>query len=639
MRSKRLSCKVAGENRLAPRRPGGWINGTLLRKNLMRFWPLWAVYAALWVIMLPVMQAVRLFGEEAGRMSQERLAVQAASTLLEFSARICLFVSIVAGCLFAMALFSYLYSARSVGMMHAFPIRREGLFLTNYLSGAAVFLATDVVTVLLTAAVHAGAGVLNWKNLMIFFWCNAGEMLFFYSFAVFCAMFTGQILALPAFYAILNALAVGLNRLIQSFAAAFLYGYQVSSPAWIQWLTPVGKLLELSIRHTSSKSDTSMPVGLENLHIVTVYALCGAAFAVLALLVYKKRRSESAGDTVSVRLMRPVFLWGVGLCCAFGLGQGIYYLLYNRSDGTQVAFAPMMLCIVLFGLVGYFGAKMLLNKTFRVFRSSWRGAAALAAVLVLIGWGTATDVLKISDRVLDVSEVQALQFRVGGENFSSGMTEDPALIQKLAMVQKRLIAEKDLMRRRGRVYRAENGNGGSEGYNSAQFSLDYTLRNGTVKRWSYTIFYKSADVTSAGDNAISRLGVLMRSPEMQEASLLGQFQSHEIRSGEMEYPAGGGNKTVPFDQDTAKRIYRAIRADVEAGNFGKNQFDHTGWEAESYVNALTLYYAEEDGNLNGISLNFSKNCTATVAALKAAGIVDAEHPLRTVTQMQSAQKA
>ena len=35
----------------------------------------------------------------------------------------------------AMAVWSYLYNARSVGLMHTLPIRREGLFLTNFLSG------------------------------------------------------------------------------------------------------------------------------------------------------------------------------------------------------------------------------------------------------------------------------------------------------------------------------------------------------------------------------------------------------------------------------------------------------------------------------------------------------------------------
>lgn len=638
MQSKTLSSEIVGKNRPASK-PSGWINGALLRKNLIRFWPLWAAYAAFWIIVMPVLQAVQLFGEEARQKSANHavLAAAAASMLLENSRILCMVVAVVAGCLFAMALFSYLYSARSVGMMHAFPICREGLFLTNYFSGVTVFLTTDVAVVLLTAAVHAGAGVLNWKNLMIFFWCNAGEMLFFYSFAVFCAMFTGQILALPVFYAILNGLAAGVNMLLQSFAGAFLYGYQVSSPFWIKWLTPAWKLTELSARYPGGEQVHS-PTGLENLHIVTVYAICGVIFAVLALLVYKTRRSETAGDTVSVRCMRPIFLWGVALCSAFSLGQGIYYLLRDHSGETQANFVPMMICIVLCGLVGYFSAKMLLKKSFRVFRGSWRGAAALVAIVLLIGWGTSADILKIAGRIPAASEVRSLQFQIGGENFSTGSTKDSALIQKFTMVQKAVISEKNLMRQRAEVYNRENREGGSVEYNSAQFSLYYTLKDGTVKRWNYSIFYKSSDVTSSGGNAISKLAALVRSPKMQEASLLNPLQMHKVQNGEMEYLVNGENKAVPFDQDAAERIYQAIRADVEAGNFGRNQFNRAKWEEETYVNTLTLYYAEKGGDLRGISVSFSKNCTATIAALKQAGVADAEHPLQAMSAVQTNEK-
>ena len=46
--------------------------------------------------------------------------------------------------------------------------------------------------------------------------------LFFYSFAVFCAMFTGHILALPAFYGILSVLAVVMVQLVNEVLRAIV---------------------------------------------------------------------------------------------------------------------------------------------------------------------------------------------------------------------------------------------------------------------------------------------------------------------------------------------------------------------------------------------------------------------------------
>ena len=44
------------------------------------------------------------------------------------------------GLVCAMAVFSYLYSSRSACMMHALPLRREALFLTQYLAGLSFLL-------------------------------------------------------------------------------------------------------------------------------------------------------------------------------------------------------------------------------------------------------------------------------------------------------------------------------------------------------------------------------------------------------------------------------------------------------------------------------------------------------------------
>ena len=65
-------------------------------------------------------------------------------------------ISLVYTALCALAVWSYLYSARSVGMMHTLPIRREGIFLTNFLSGFSMALIPYAVT----GAVAAGLAFL-----------------------------------------------------------------------------------------------------------------------------------------------------------------------------------------------------------------------------------------------------------------------------------------------------------------------------------------------------------------------------------------------------------------------------------------------------------------------------------------------
>lgn len=308
-------------------------NGALLRKDLCRFWPLWCAYLAVWLVAVPLNQFLTLFGISARYNTPIQLMDAAISNLLSMGTEMGLWMGLAFGCFFAMALFSYLCSARSVGMMHSFPIRREGLFFTHYLAGCIVFLSSLAVTGLLAAAVQGAAGVLEWRNIGLWFICSAGQMLFFYSFAVFCTMFTGQILAVPVFYAALNVVVMALCQAVQMLGSIFLYGYNGGgTPAWVRWLTPpyqlMARLEATGTWNEELRCDVDHTV--TGLGTLGVYVLAGLVLAGAALAVYRVRRSETAGDVVAVSWARHVFRFGLGICAALTVGQWLYYLIWSE---------------------------------------------------------------------------------------------------------------------------------------------------------------------------------------------------------------------------------------------------------------------------------------------------------------------
>lgn len=237
------------------RHPKGWFSPTLFRKNLTRFWPIWALYGAVWFLILTIGTLnSRGLGQHGPAETMDRFYP---TGFVVKTIPMGVYISLIFGVLAAMAVFSYLYNSRPAGLMHALPIRREGLFLTNYLSGLCFFLIPIAGIVLLTlfAQVYAGYGV-NFTSLFLWAWCQALMSLFFYSFAVFCAMFTGHILALPAFYGILNGLAAALYYLFAQMASQFLFGYVSSQSGTlsdlISWLTPV-------LRYSRTLGSTGSP--------------------------------------------------------------------------------------------------------------------------------------------------------------------------------------------------------------------------------------------------------------------------------------------------------------------------------------------------------------------------------------------
>ena len=288
-----------------------FFNFGLLRKNAVRFSPIWIGYFICWAVAMPVTLAMRLMEEDATLGSLDVAGY--VGTLLQGG----VIATFVYGIIVAMAVWSYLYSSRSVSLMHALPIRRSGLFLTNYVSGLLFIIVPHLVVALLTLFVTAMAGAAAPGMILSWFWGMCAMGLFFYSFATFIAMFTGHILALPVFYVIYNFLVFVLYYMIEAFTAPFLYGLTgvgLGGEKFVEWLTPVvnlsGRVFTDSVYEEVTEADGIIryaglqEVTLNGMELLPVYAAAGIVLAVLAYVVYRTHRSETAGDVVCVEWAR-----------------------------------------------------------------------------------------------------------------------------------------------------------------------------------------------------------------------------------------------------------------------------------------------------------------------------------------------
>lgn len=100
-----------------------YFNPTLFWKNITRFWPLWALYGVIWLLVLPLKGlndlrhgAWSYGGEGAWGFHEQMLELSALS----------IGMAVVFGLLAAMALFSYLYHSRSACMIHSLPSGGRG---------------------------------------------------------------------------------------------------------------------------------------------------------------------------------------------------------------------------------------------------------------------------------------------------------------------------------------------------------------------------------------------------------------------------------------------------------------------------------------------------------------------------------
>ena len=619
-----------------------YFNKTLFAKHFARFWPIWGLYGLIWTMCLPL--GILLDSRSGWTQVRARvLPLNYLDTSGWFSAAT--FLAVVFGLLAAMAVFSYLYSARSVGLFHALPLRREGLFLTSYLAGLGFLILPNLAVFLLALAAEAACGAVVFSSLFTWLVVSSLLGLFFYSFAVFCAMFTGHILALPAFYVVLNGLAAGLAVLFGQMAHEFLFGFD--GAAWLtavaSWLSPVLRLSACRVVYptvTDAAGNSVTDEGaayFSGLGYVALYALVGVVLAAVALAVYRRRQLETAGDVVSVSWVRPVFKYGVAFCAAVALGETLYSLF---SALLPRGAWGLLLMLLLWGAAGYFVAEMLLRKKFWVFRGSWKGCVVLLCCLTAAMCLMEFDVTGFERRVPDPARVQSVSLDAGSTapyddaNGQGLLLDGPEDIAAVTELHRAIVARKAAIEGAEPDYTYEQLDGGLEVETSGQawVQLRYTLTNGSVVTRSYRIPL-TQEALDDPDTPAARLDALLNAPGQAEKAYFGAMaegdylisavvtQPHYDEEGAYYYDE------KPVDSTGLEELWSAVQADLADGSLGRRYLLENQARLENcYVNDLILTFrragqaARADGSdTYSVTVTLQTTGARTLAALEQYG--------------------
>ena len=620
-----------------------YFNGALYRKTLARFWPLWTGYGVIWLFFIPLNMLNTYFSRYMNRDPQQRLLIRAVN--LPEMATFGLYLAAFFAILCAMAVFGYLYNSRSSCWFHALPTRREALFTTQYLAGLSFLLLPQLITAVLTAMVelaflpmeHWGAAL---SALMAWLLAQSGVCLFFFSFAAFCAMFTGHILALPAFYGILNILVEVIYSLIDALMMEFFFGYSGSPGAGriAEYLTPTYALKDALVVFGSVDEGTYyLSPGT-----VAAYAGVGVLLALASLYVYRRRHAETAGDVVAVAVVRPLFKYGVSFCAGLCLGM---FTSAFFSWNTMSILIPFVL---IWSVVGYFAAEMLLKKSFRVFKA-WKGSAVMAAVMLVLCLACMADLFGVAVRVPDADRVEKLSVTLdmgypndSGRAYSAVLT-DPESIQKFIDLHQAIVDDRDRLNGESRNYKAGN--------DYTWLHLQYTLKGGSALNRQYrSIPLYREDVDKEGTMANLVKGLYEDRDLVAEAYGFDDFLKDGRLTGawldRLNNAEGEWEYNVYVD-DYAQELWDAVQADFAEGTIGvRYLFD---MDPERRVNtgptdltfSVTAYQqpaSDQEGysvqvspggyNIdNSLTITLTPQARHTLAALEKTGIFEEGYSL------------
>lgn len=560
-----------------------FFNPTVAWKNITRFRPVWALY---FVYLFMVYLTIGLVGEDGGLLSSYTIPAAMG------------FVNFVYGAICASTLFGDLFHTRSCFALHAMPLRREGWFLTNTFSGI-LFCAVPNTIIAVMALPLLGK---FWYLSPVWLVLSTGQFLFFFAFAIFCVMCAGRRFAMMLTYGILNFLSLILYGIGTLWFTPLLRGIIWSTTpvyAICEALCPVVKLTgaEYVIMETDDLSayGTFLDIAPEGLITTGIFAAVGLVFLGIALLIYRRRQLECAGDFLVWKPIVPVFL----LTYTFSIGA-IFYL-------TASWFSAIL------GIaVGFFTGMMLLHRTVRVFRfRNFLKLGALISLLFLSMGMVKLDLPGIVRYVPDSAQVVSVQLSEG-----SRYNDNPTItytqsqdIEAVTRMHKALTQLSDPA---------------SDDYNYMTQHLTYVLKDGTVVEREYT-----TSITPAFQDATSEIMSDWRyvlgthdteqfKKKLIEVEIFPQFDKETLyitmdNSGD---PAED-TRLLPYNQEVSQlldQLINGIIADCQNGTLSRLcAYDWNG--AEVYTLHFTVQSAGQ--YRKSMMVSVPAECQNTLAAIEA----------------------
>lgn len=592
-------------------------NGTAFRKNLTRFAPAWILYTVCLLLGL-----VMLSDSGVEYWLSANIAIG-----ISFMGM----VNLGYGLLTALLLFGDLTNSRMSNALHALPLRRETWFCTNVLSGLFFSLIPSVIMTVPAFIASFFSAVENGWQIPLYWLLGTNlQYLFFFGLAVLCMMLSGSRVGAAVIYCIVNFAAYLAYFLADVVYVPHLPGV-VTQLEPFALFCPVIMMINHRFLETQQikdfygyNADGSEKYQLYGTFALTeewwylwVCAAIGAVLLLLALLMYRKRKLECAGDMMATRKLEPVFLVLFSLVAA-----SAFQLAYVAINGYEAYGSAIFLWGGL--AVGWFAGLMLLRRSSRVFSGKgFLGLAALAAALGLSLLLNSMDVFGITTWVPKAEEVKAANVRL---SYMTNVTlEEQEDIEDLIRLHT-LAADARLggeMTAVNRPVELADGTG-------TVIGIEYELKDGSTAAREYFILIDS----EAGDIAakfFSRIEAIFTEGYYTSWANRDVFTTEDLMelldTPERMVFAGVPVPEELMTREQAEKLLEAILADSKAGNLVQHAAFHP--EPVYRDEALDIEYWSYQMTLNfpkdTVVLDVYPECEHILAWLEENGMMPLLH--------------
>ncbi len=287
--------------------------------------------------------------------------------------------------LIGVLVFRYLHSQKSSTVLHGLPFSRPRLFASAILSGIILIIVPILLNWIITTVIMFTTPIGHYfpYDIIMTWLINSLCMgLVVFALTVFVGMFTGNLIAHAVFTYIIHFLPFVMWITISELLTTLVLGFSYQAPPEFLVAFPM-------MRISSNSSDYNI-----------YYIAAAIILFALAFITYRKRPAESAGDIVSFRFVRPIFKYGVTFCTAI-VGFIVFNTIYIQSGGVVV--------FIVFALIGYCLAQMLIAKSWRVWKC-WKGFVGSVLVILIFWAGIEYDITGFEKRIPETDNIASVSF-------------------------------------------------------------------------------------------------------------------------------------------------------------------------------------------------------------------------------------
>ncbi len=489
----------------------------------------------------------------------------------------------------ALLTFRFVHAKKTSVFVHSLPITRS----TNYISAvlaALTLMAAPIIfngAILCIMSLTAYGAYFDVASCLIWTGLNLLTVFLMFSVSSVAAFLTGNSFALVGLNGLLHCIAIIIAASFTTLSSVFLYGYYETN-ALINLTTEwnfIGYIIGIANRF-AYHSDL-IPFDFIKLAIMIALSL---VLYIVAFLLYKKRRMETAEDVAAYRVLNPIFKYLLTFVSALGT-FGIFS--YTLEDGAVIA----LIYPVIVSAIVYFAAEMILKKSLRIWKAYKGYLVFLVVFAIIVSTFAFTSFFGFETRVPEADDVERTAIYTSRAYTNEPYMQSREVTDYTLKTHSALVENENIyMLRLWPTDRTE------------YLYISYKLKNGRTVHRRYPV--TEAYFCEVMDDLYALDGY-------KEATL-------EIFSDEIDRVIGASVMYGEYELEgkEAEKLLACIREDVLALDYTEMR-GHSAWDFHTWINYLRP--GEElstDRGINQTMMQVNASFNNTVAYLRNAGLAE-----------------